>query len=376
MSCNKSEHVPLSVLLKRESANQKADRPEIACGQANESKKGEDFALIKTECQRVLGDGVTTYSVFGIFDGHNGSAAAIYTKENLLNNVLCAIPPNLNRDEWVAALPRAMVAGFVKTDKDFQEKAQILDTNEEERERVTASGGEVGRLNTGGGTEIGPLRCWPGGLCLSRSIGDRDVGEFIVPVPHLSSAGGRLVISSDGVWDALSAESALECSRGLAPESAAAHIVKEAVQVKGLRDDTTCIVVDVLPPEKTNLPLPPPKMTGKRVLKAMFRKKSSEAPPHVDEEEYYEPDLVEELVEEGSAMLSQRLDTKYPLCNIFRLFICAVCQIEMKPGEGISIHHGSANMSGKSKPWDGPFLCVNCQYKKDAMEGKISSKRR
>ena len=66
MICHKSEHVPLSVLLKRESANQKADRPEIASGQANESKKGEDFALIKTECQRVLGDGVTTYSVFEV----------------------------------------------------------------------------------------------------------------------------------------------------------------------------------------------------------------------------------------------------------------------------------------------------------------------
>lgn len=33
--------------------------------------------------------------------------------------------------------------------------------------------------------QIGPLRCWPGGLCLSRSIGDMDVGEFIVPVPHV-----------------------------------------------------------------------------------------------------------------------------------------------------------------------------------------------
>lgn len=57
-----------------------------------------------------------------LFDGHNGSAAAIYAKENLLNNVLSAIPPDLNRDEWVAALPRALVAGFVKTDKDFQHK--------------------------------------------------------------------------------------------------------------------------------------------------------------------------------------------------------------------------------------------------------------
>lgn len=32
---------------------------------------------------------------------------------------------------------------------------------------------------------MGPLRCWPGGLCLSRSIGDTDVGEFIVPIPHV-----------------------------------------------------------------------------------------------------------------------------------------------------------------------------------------------
>lgn len=57
-----------------------------------------------------------------LFDGHNGSAAAIYVKENLLNNVLSSIRSDLNRDEWLAALPRALVAGFVKTDKDFQEK--------------------------------------------------------------------------------------------------------------------------------------------------------------------------------------------------------------------------------------------------------------
>ncbi|XP_002467711.2 uncharacterized protein LOC8077065 [Sorghum bicolor] len=54
-----------------------------------------------------------------------------------------------------------------------------LEENAEERERVTASGGEVGRL------KVGPLWCWPGGLCLSRSIGDMDVGEFIVPIPHV-----------------------------------------------------------------------------------------------------------------------------------------------------------------------------------------------
>ncbi|KAF2324401.1 hypothetical protein GH714_013642 [Hevea brasiliensis] len=384
MMMNAREHqtVPLSVLLKRELANERIEKPEISHGQASQSKKGEDFTLLKTECQRV-GDG-STYSVFGLFDGHNGSAAAIYTKENLLNNVINAIPPDLNRDEWVAALPRALVAGFVKTDKEFQSKAQTsgttvtfviiegwvitvasvgdsrcilesaegdiyylsadhrLECNVEERERITASGGEVGRLNTGGGAEIGPLRCWPGGLCLSRSIGDVDVVIF---------RGGRLIISSDGVWDALSAEEALDCCRGMPAEAAAAQIVKEAVHAKGLRDDTTCIVIDISQPEKLAAPLPAPKKQVKGVLKSMFRRKSSESSSQVDKE-YLEPDVVEELYEEGSAMLSDRLDTK-ALCNLFKLFMCAVCQVEIKPEEGISIHAGSSN-SRKQRPWDGP----------------------
>ena len=157
-----------------------------------------------------------------IFDGHNGISAAIFAKENLLNNVLSAIPQDISRDAWLQALPRALVVGFVKTDIEFQQKGTyeiffacfidilcflklmffvssagetsgttatfvlvdgwtitvasvgdsrcILDTqggvvslltvdhrleeNAEERERVTASGGEVGRLNVFGGNEV------------------------------------------------------------------------------------------------------------------------------------------------------------------------------------------------------------------------------
>ncbi|CAI9285808.1 unnamed protein product [Lactuca saligna] len=54
--------------------------------------------------------------------------------------------------------------------------------------------------------------------------------SFLVAV--LSSSCGWLVISSDGVWNALSTESALECSHGLVPESAAAQIVKVQKQKK------------------------------------------------------------------------------------------------------------------------------------------------
>ena len=57
-----------------------------------------------------------------VLDGHNGSSAARYVKENLMNDVLSALPATSSRDEWLASLPRALVAGFVKTDKDFQKR--------------------------------------------------------------------------------------------------------------------------------------------------------------------------------------------------------------------------------------------------------------
>ncbi|XP_074570906.1 putative protein phosphatase 2C 12 [Curcuma longa] len=411
--------VPLAVLLRRETSSEKMERPDVLHGQASQSKKGEDFTLIETALQRDPGDSDATFSVFALFDGHNGSGAAIYTKEKLLDNILGAIPSDLNRDEWLAALPRALVAGFVKTDKHFQNIALTsgttvtfviidgwvvtvasvgdsrcilesaegsvhylsadhrLEANAEEVDRIIASGGEVGRLNIVGGAEIGPLRCWPGGLCLSRSIGDKDVGELIVPVPHvkqvkLSNAGGRVIIASDGVWDALTPQMALNCSRGLPADVAAHQIVKEAVQVEGLKDDTTCIVIDILPPEKLTPTAPPTKKQGMRVLKQMFRRKSPELSSNSDRN-FVEPDVVEEIFEGESALLSQRLNAAYPIHNLFKLYICAICQIKMKPDESFSVN-GNSHQPGRLQPWDGPFICRSCQEKKEAMEGRRPSR--
>lgn len=40
--------------------------------------------------------------------------------------MLGAIPRGLGREEWLQALPRALVAGFVKTDKEFQSRGMEL----------------------------------------------------------------------------------------------------------------------------------------------------------------------------------------------------------------------------------------------------------
>ncbi|KAI5065319.1 hypothetical protein GOP47_0020014 [Adiantum capillus-veneris] len=349
-----------------------------------------------------------------ILDGHNGAAAATYARDNLLKDVMGLMPTSLSQDEWLALLPKALVAGFIKTDKEFQNRKQssgttvtfvvvdgwtvtvasvgdsrcILDSqsgaistltvdhrleeNIEERNRVAASGGQVGRLSLIDGVEIGPLRCWPGGLCLSRSIGDMDVGKFIVPIPHvkqvkLSSAGGRLILASDGVWDALSCERVAKCCRGLPAELAARQVVKEALQARGLQDDTTCLVVDIMPPKLPSPAGPPSRRRSK--LKTLFfwrwsqrqRAKSPDRPAEVE--------VVEALFEDSSSILAERFGADASAAAAHEVFHCAVCQMDLTPREGISVHAGSF-FSMSSKPWEGPFLCAFCKLKQDAMDGK------
>ncbi|KAE9618942.1 hypothetical protein Lal_00047301 [Lupinus albus] len=405
--------VPLATLIGRDIGNLKIKKPFVKYGQSGLAKKGEDYFLIKTDCQRIHGDPSTQFSVFAMFDGHNGMSAAVFAKENILRNVMSAIPQGISRDEWLQALPRALVVGFVKTDIEFQKKGEtsgttatfvlidgwtvtvasvgdsrcILDTQEgvvslltvdhrleenvEERERVTASGGEVGRLNIYGANAVGPLRCWPGGLCLSRSIGDMDVGEYIVPIPHvkqvkLSNAGGRLIIASDGIWDALSSDMAAKSCRGLPAELAAKLVVKEALRSRGLKDDTTCLVVDIIPSDRPVLPT----ITRKKdniLTCLLFRKKSQDSSNKASKK--LSAVGVVELFEEGSAMLTERLGKESPFNMNSGIFRCVVCQVDQPPGDGLAVNSGPFFPSA-SKSWEGPFLCTNCQKKKDAMEGK------
>ncbi|THG03935.1 hypothetical protein TEA_008810 [Camellia sinensis var. sinensis] len=381
--------VPLGTLIGRELRNEKVEKPTIKYGQAALAKKGEDYFLIKPDCQRIAGNPTTSFSVFAIFDGHNGISAAIFAKENLLNNIMSAIPQGIGETSGTT-VTFVVIDGWTVTVASVGDSRCILDTqggvvslltvdhrleeNAEERERVTASGGEVGRLNVFGGNEVGPLRCWPGGLCLSRSIGDTDVGEFIVPIPHvkqLSSAGGRLIIASDGIWDALSSDVAAQSCRGLPAELAAKLVVKEALRSRGLKDDTTCLVVDIIPFDQPVLP--PTPMKKPNLLSSLIFGKKSQNFGNKATNKLSAVGVVEELFEEGSAMLAERLGTDFPLDSNSGLVRCAVCQVDQSPSDGLSVNSGPY-FSPASKPWEGPFLCANCRQKKDAMEGKRSSR--
>ncbi|KAK7361025.1 hypothetical protein VNO77_03049 [Canavalia gladiata] len=128
-----------------------------------------------------------------------------------------------------------------------------LGENIEERERVTASGGEVGRLSIVGGAEIGPFDVGRGGLCLSRSIGDMDVGEFIVPMPYQMLVRGLyLLLMAYGM---------------LYPQKWLQNLAEEAPRTRGLKDDTTCLIVDIILPDNELPPTPPQRVEQPDVTK-------------------------------------------------------------------------------------------------------------
>lgn len=42
------------------------NKPSVSYGQALEARKEEDFVIVKTHCQRISGDGSSTYDAFAV----------------------------------------------------------------------------------------------------------------------------------------------------------------------------------------------------------------------------------------------------------------------------------------------------------------------
>lgn len=71
-------------------------------------------------------------------------------------------------------------------------KSHRIHSNKDEQARLRQAGQQLAPLGfhlqgpaKPGEPGVGPLRLWPGGLCVSRSVGDLDAGPEVVPVPHI-----------------------------------------------------------------------------------------------------------------------------------------------------------------------------------------------
>lgn len=127
-----------------------------------------------------------------------------------------------------------------------------LEDNPEEVVRIEKNGGEVAPSSIDG-KPAGPIRVWPGGLAMSRTIGDVDAGQLCLAEAEITQVtippnGARLFIASDGLWDAVHPKTAAHHTRDMRASEASHKLLSMAIKKDKLKDDVTIIVVDILPP--------------------------------------------------------------------------------------------------------------------------------
>jgi serine/threonine protein phosphatase PrpC len=84
---------------------------------------------------------------------------------------------------------------------------------------------------------------------MSRTLGDSKGGEVVSAVPEvrqvtIPATGARLVIASDGLWDAVEPRAMVGQTRKLTAAQAAFVAQNMSLKKFGLRDDITILVID------------------------------------------------------------------------------------------------------------------------------------
>ncbi|KAH6798050.1 Protein phosphatase 2C family protein [Perilla frutescens var. hirtella] len=200
----------------------------------------------------VLGfQGDQKQAFFGVFDGHGGTSAAEFAAENLDKNIINELKTTADDDK----IELAIKSGYLATDSEFLKKdvrggtccvtalikkgnlvvsnagdcravlsrggvAEALSSDhrpgrEDERERIEKLGGFVENRN-------GVWRVL-GSLAISRSIGDRYLKQWITAEPEtkvirIEHEHEFLILASDGLWDKVSNQEAIDIARPLCVE--------------------------------------------------------------------------------------------------------------------------------------------------------------
>ncbi|TXG70109.1 hypothetical protein EZV62_005044 [Acer yangbiense] len=110
---------------------------------------------------------------------------------------------------------------------------------------------------------------------------------------------------------------------------------QEALRSRRLKDVTTCLVFDIIPYDH---PAPAPITPRKKhnMLSSLLFGKKALNSTNKASNKLSAVGVVEELLEEGSAMLAERLGKEFPLNTSSGLFKCAVCQVDQLAGDGLS----------------------------------------
>ena len=131
-----------------------------------------------------------------------------------------------------------------------------------EVEQVLAAGGQVGKAVNERGQAGGPLRAWPGGLAVSRSLGDADCDPWISATPSVCSYplchehACDVLLATDGLWDALSLPRVYQLvERWPRLSRSAKDLVEQAIYTKGCVPSPSATSPSSAPPQPLRLPM-------------------------------------------------------------------------------------------------------------------------
>ncbi|GAB2263213.1 hypothetical protein Droror1_Dr00004210 [Drosera rotundifolia] len=210
-------------------------------------KRGRRAAMEDRFSAVVDVNGDSKQGFFGVFDGHGGAKAAEFGVENMNKNIMDEVMRRGQDD-----VEEAVRQGYLKTDSDFLKEdsrggsccvtALIRDGNlvvsnagdcravlsrggraealtsdhrpsrEDEKQRIESMGGYVDCYN-------GVWRI-QGTLAVSRGIGDGHLKKWVIAEPEtrvhrIESDCEFLILASDGLWDKVTNQEAVDVARPL-----------------------------------------------------------------------------------------------------------------------------------------------------------------
>lgn len=252
-------------------------------GYAVYCKKGKREAMEDRFSAAINLQGDSKQACFGIFDGHGGAKAAEFAAESLQKNIMDEIDKRGD-----AEVEEAVKNGYLRTDADFLKedvwggscsvtalirKGNLVISNagdcravlsrkgvaealtsdhrpsrEDERNRIEALGGYVD-------CKHGVWRIH-GSLAVSRGIGDQYLKQWVIAEPETRILGLKpelefLILASDGLWDKVSNQEAVDLARPLCihienpePLSACRKLVDLAIS-RGSVDDISVMLIQL-----------------------------------------------------------------------------------------------------------------------------------
>lgn len=224
-------------------------------------------------------------SFFGIFDGHGGKRAAEFASENMGKFIIEQVSTTSGAGS--SAMEEAVRIGYMKTDTEFLKaemdggaccvtallidgdlivsnagdcravlsragKAEALTSDhrpsrKDERERIESLGGYVDYCR-------GTWRL-QGSLAVSRGIGDLHLKQWVIPVPetkiiNIEAECEFLILASDGLWDKVSNQEAVDIARPLCIDAAdtasslsACRKLVDLSATRGSLDDISVMII-------------------------------------------------------------------------------------------------------------------------------------